>query len=135
MSKIRGLLILLWERRYGKGRFNVEFTDIECLKSDFSDTTEVKTYASAIHSAEELRKEGWFLTEKNILVCGHIPGLDPLNVSIDVERNFPFLLSQYGNEIQEGYVIPTTIEGLDLPKGEVVGPRPGFWAVFSEVPG
>lgn len=133
---VMSILTSFWERKHGKGRFNVDFVKVKGLKTNFSDQDEIKEYISVICFTEKLCKMRWFLTEKNILVCGHIPGLDTIPVSIDVDNNIPFLLSQDKKEIQEGFVVPSiiVIEGLDLPKGTVVGPRPGFWVVFLGLP-
>ncbi len=127
-----GILTSFWERKYGKGRITVDFTNVECLKENFSHPNEIEKYGLAINSAKAMMKKRWFLTEQNILVCGNIPELRIYQVSIDVEeRNIPFLLSQYRNEIQEGFVVPTIIEGLDISREEDGKLRPGYWAIFS----
>ena len=125
-----------WERKYGKGTYNINFVGVACLKKDFSHPDEIEEYGKAVIAAKALMKKRWFITQKNILVCGDIPGLSTCNVSIEVEGNILFLLSEYGNEIQEGYAIPTiiNIEGVNISKEEDETLRSGFWAIFSVPP-
>lgn len=128
---------------FGEPRYKVVFEDIECRKSDFTDYEsglgdmgKIKDYGSAIHVAEAFREEKWFLTESNILVCGEPSQrmAETLQVSINVDKNLLFLASRDIGRIKKGYAVEVLIEGLDLPKGTAVGPRPGYWVVFLRTP-
>lgn len=129
------LINLLWESIYGKARYNVKFIDIESRKSVYPDDGWTEKHEIALCTAESFLEKNWFLTESGTLVCGHIPKLDTLHVSIGIGRkNGLFLASQYEKRIREGYAVNVVIDGLDIPKGEVTGPRPGLWVNFLGTP-
>lgn len=137
------LLNLLQRGTFGEPRYKVVFKDIECRKKDFADyesgygdIKKIADYGSAVLIAEAFREEKWFLTESNILVCGEPSQRlgETLQVSISIDKNLPFLISQNREKIKRGYAVEILVEGLDLPKGTVVGPRPGYWVVFLGIP-
>lgn len=138
---MQSLISMLQRSTFGEPWYNVEFVGIECQKSDFcdyksgcGDTQKIKQHGWAIQTAETFREEEWFLTKSNILVCGKVPRLPILQVSISVDKNLSFLISQDFGRIKKGYAVEVLIEDLGLPKKTVIGHRHGCWAVFLGIP-
>ncbi len=121
-----GLISMLEEFNYGKARYRVILYDIQCRKNEFSSycsgevIDEIEKYGSAIKIAKAFREKDWFLTERNILVCGDAPKLGTLYVSISVDKNLDFLVSQNKERIKGGYAVEVLIDGLDASKEETV---------------
>lgn len=130
---------MLFDANYGEPRFNVKFNDIQCRKSEFSnccssiDIDEIEKYGLAIHTAKAFKEEEWSLTERSILVRGRASRLSTLQVSISVDKNLLFLLSQDIGKIKGGYAVEVLIEGPDVfreetatvndaPRGIIFGP-------------
>lgn len=126
----------LWESIHGKARYNVRFIDIDSRKPRYPNDGWTEKHEIAFCTAESFLEKNWFLTKSGVLVCGYIPKLGTLHVSIGIgEKNEIFLASQYEKRIREGCAAKVVIDGLDLPKGEVTGPRPGLWVNFLGIPG
>lgn len=137
-----GLKTLLAEITYGKARYNIKFTGIECQRSVFAsccqgtNIDEMERYGMAIHAAKAFKEREWFLTEENILVCGKAPQKlgTPLSVSIVIDRNIFFLMQREEKGMREGVAFRVIIDGVDLAKPEVVEPRDGFRINFLGTP-
>lgn len=119
------LINMLQRANFGEPWYKIIINDVQCRKSEFSnccsgvDIDEIEKYGTAIKIAKAFLMEDWYITKANILVCGDVPKLGTLSVSVSVDKNLPFLVSQNRERIKKGYAVEVLIEGLDVSRGEI----------------